>query len=135
MRKLVALAALALTVSCDATTAVTFDAEAGTYTLLSINNDALPAPFDDDGSTVTVTAGSMVLNANGTFSYSQTSSNGTDAISGKFTKNGDTYTFDPDEVAGEGPQDNGSGVISGTTLTLTTGSSASGIDVRVYQKS
>jgi hypothetical protein len=93
------------------------DSVVGTYALASIDGDALPASIGAGTQDArTVTAGSMTLNANNTFSFSETSSAGTDAVSGTWTLSGSTITFDPSE-----PGDtNATAVVSGNTLSLTT---------------
>ena len=104
---------------------------AGTYTLQKVNGSNLPANWNDEGvGTVQITAGSVVINANGTFSYSETRSNGSDAISGTWTQAGGTYTFVPSDA--EGTDDHGTGTFAGTQFTLTTPDNPT--TTRIYQK-
>lgn len=94
----------------------------GSWTMTAINGDPLPAPLNDGGSIRNMTAGSFTANANGTFSYSETSTeDGVDAITGTWVaaSAANTFTFTPNEIPGEGVPSNGTVVVSGNTATLT----------------
>jgi hypothetical protein len=85
----------------------------GTYTLVSVNGHALPAPFEQS----TITSGSIVVNADNTFTYTENhSGSAAHVTSGTWSLSGSTYTFHP-TAAGE---TDGTGTLSGTTLTITT---------------
>lgn len=102
---------------------------AGSYTLQKVNGSNLPANWNDNGTMVQITAGSVTINANGTFSFSESRSNGPDAISGTWTQAGGTYTFVPSDASG--PDEYGTGTFSGSQFTL---SVESGTLIRIYQK-
>ena len=106
----------------------------GNWTLQTLNGDPLPAPWSDNGETFTVTAGSLVVNANGTFTFTETmTGEPLDQTSGAWNSASGTNTFTlvPSAQTGE-EQHNGTAVVSGNTLTLTI---EGGSDVRVYQRS
>jgi hypothetical protein len=105
---------------------------AGTYSLQKLNGNNLPAPWTDNGVTRTVTSGTVVINANGTFTYSETNNSFTDNTSGTWTKDGDVYTFNPTEEPGQDNSTNGTGTFVGTTFTLTINDGTTSI--RIYQK-
>jgi hypothetical protein len=121
MKKLASLALLVLVASCNlfggddgGDTAIV-----GTWTLQSVNGDPLPANFQDGEFTAQITAGTAVVSADGTFSYSETWDGESDITSGTWTKSGDTYTFQPNELVGENTQVPGYATVSGNTMTLT----------------
>ena len=106
---------------------------AGSWTLQSLNNDPLPAPWNDNGITRTVTAGSVSINANGTFSYTETvTGQPLDQTTGTWTATAtaNTYSFIPNAQSGEATN-NGTGVFTQNTMTLTIAGSS---DVRVYSR-
>lgn len=133
MKKLLLLSLLAAVAACDSVTATGNDAIVGTYALQSVNGDPLPSAFNDNGTTVQITAGTFTINANATFTYNETSDGQADITTGTWSKNGDTYTFDPAETAQEPTQTNGFATLSGTTLTLTVNDQG-GTIVRVLTK-
>jgi len=90
----------------------------GSWTLQSVNGDPLPASFDDNGNTVQITAGSATINANNTFTYSETWDGSQDVTNGTWAKDGNTYVFTPNAVVGE-VQVPGYVTVSGNTMTLT----------------
>lgn len=135
MKKLLALSLLIATVSCDEAATVAGGATiAGTYTLQSVNGDPLPSNFTDNGTTIQITAGTFTVTANGTFSYSETWSSGTDVTTGTWTLNGDTYTFVPTPTQQDPNPTNGYGTLSGTTLTLTVTETGQAAVVRILTK-
>ncbi|HEX7939622.1 MAG TPA: hypothetical protein VF483_11605 [Gemmatimonadaceae bacterium] len=138
MKRFVLLVAMAGVVACgtkeksitDTTVSV-----AGTYALQSVNNDPVPSNYNDAGNVVVISAGTLTMNANGSFSYSETWSTGADVTTGVWSKTGDTYTFVPDAKPGEGAQSNGVATITADgTMTLTV-QETSQTTVRVLQKS
>lgn len=105
----------------------------GNWTLQSLNADPLPAPWTDAGQTFTVTAGSLAVNANGSFTFTETmTGRPLDQTSGTWTSasGANTFTLVPTLDAGE-EQNNGTATVSGNTLTLTIANST---DVRVYSR-
>ncbi len=84
----------------------------GLYTLVSVNGEALPV----DIGVVEISAGSIQLNSDGTYSISLTADLGggpeTATDSGTFTVDGSTVVFD-----GEFTRDF-TGTVSGNTLTI-----------------
>ena len=79
---------------------------AGTYSLRTVNDQALPATIESDASgRVDVASGSVVLRADGTFTdqtefrlVSGTSSTTeTDVITGTYTRSGSTVQFSPSD--------------------------------------
>ena len=137
MKRFALLVAMAGVVACgtkeksitDTTVSV-----AGTYTLQSVNNDPVPSNYNDAGNIVVISAGTLTMNANGTFTYSETWSTGADVTTGTYSKTGDSYTLVPNAKPGEGPQSNGVATItSDGTMTLTVQETAQ-TTVRVLQK-
>lgn len=137
MKRFALLVAMAGVVACgtkeksitDTTVSV-----AGTYTLQSVNNDPVPSNYNDAGNIVVISAGTLTMNANGTFTYSETWSTGADVTTGTYSKTGDSYTLVPNAKPGEGPQSNGVATITGDgTMTLTVQETAQ-TTVRVLQK-
>jgi hypothetical protein len=106
----------------------------GTYTLQSLDGDPLPAIWNDNGTNRTVTSGTVVINANGTFTYTETNNSFSDNTVGTWTKAGDVYTFNPTEGVGEEPSSNGTGTFAGTTFTLSIPHDGGGTSIRVYMK-
>ena len=95
----------------------------GSYTLVSVNGHALPAPFEN----TTITGGSVTVNANNTFTYVENRVNNvTQTITGTWSVSGSTYTFHP---TSEQDGSDATGVLSGTTLTINTSE-----QVLVYHK-
>ena len=94
---------------------------AGVYTLESINGN--PLPFAETAQT-TITAGSITLNADGTFSSSVTTNSNTRPFSGTFTLvEPSTIRF---AATGEEPL---SGTLEGDTITIIVDG-----DTQVYRK-
>ena len=107
---------------------------AGTWTLHTVGGSSLPAQYQDGDLTYNVTAGHVVINANGTFSYSETTTqDGVDAVSGTWVaaSAANTDTFTPNDIPGEGEQGYGTGVFAGNVMTLTI---SNGGPVRTYQR-
>ena len=81
----------------------------GLYTLVTVNGEELP--FEDPG--IEISAGSIQLNSDGTYSISLTIDFGsgpeTDTATGTFTVDGSTVDFDGGEFTG---------TVSGNTLTI-----------------
>ena len=127
-RALLALASVAL-LGCpgDSTTSPSSSSYVGTYTLISVGGTALPAPSGDPGQTIT--AGTLTLNSNGTFSYNETRNpGGAQPATGTYTVSGLNVTYDPSDQSG-----GASGVFSSDTyssLTVT----PSGEPVLVFHK-
>lgn len=136
MKRLLYVAALPLLLAAcpgsDDPTAPEATELIGSWTLQSLNNDPLPAPWNDNGITRTMTAGSATISANGNFTYSETADAQVDNTTGTWhaTATAHTYTFIPNAQPGE-TTNNGTGVVSGNTLTLTIAGSS---DVRVLQR-
>ena len=72
MRRFVAAAAVALTLACgsDGSTTPTNTAIAGTYSLQTINGSALPFTFVSGTDSLTVTADTILVGSDGTWSES-----------------------------------------------------------------
>lgn len=140
MRRIVPLLLLAtaMAASCpgsDSTDPTDDNSPVGSWTLQSINNDPLPAEVADGEFTFTVTAGSVVVNANGTFSFSETSdADGVDVTNGTWVaaSAANTYTFTPNPDPEDEDQSNGTTVVDGNTMSLTIANSP-GV-VRRYQR-
>ncbi len=132
-RVLLALATVAL-FGCpgDSTTSPSGSSTyVGTYTLVSVAGAALPAASGTSGQTTT--AGTLVINANNTFSYSETRTpSGSMSNTGTYTVSGLNITYTPNPVSGQNQQ-GATGVFSSnsyTTLTVT----PSGEPVLVFTK-
>jgi hypothetical protein len=114
-RVLLALGTVAL-LGCpgDSTTSPSTSTYVGTYTLISVGGTALPAPSGTSGETTT--AGSVVINANGTFTYSETRTpSGSQTSSGTYTVSGLNITYIPTSQSDQGA----TGVFSNSYATLT----------------
>jgi len=115
-RALVALVSLfVLTTAgvCDSTDTTSPEGVAGTYTLVSVNGQNLPATTQDG----TITAGSLTINANNTFSFSETrTGQAAQVASGTWSVSGSTYTFHPTSA---GDNEDATGTINGNTATIT----------------
>lgn len=138
MKRLIMLFTLAVAAACgnkDKDVTGIDASVVGTYTLQSVNNDPIPSNFDDNGSIVVISAGTATLNADGTFTYSETWDGVADVTSGTYSKTGDTYTFVPTPTAGDPTPTNGIATISaGGTMTLTVTEPGQSPTVRVLQK-
>ncbi|HEY2849227.1 MAG TPA: hypothetical protein VGI97_05075 [Gemmatimonadaceae bacterium] len=90
----------------------------GTYTLISAGGHGLPAASGD--SAQTITAGTLTINSDNSFSYNETRNpGGAQVSSGAYTLSGVNITFLPSSVDDTGA----TGVFSnnGATLTVTPG--------------
>ena len=138
LKHLVVLLALAtIAADCpfgDSSTDPQTDVVVGVWTLQSVNGDPLPANFADGEFTAVISAGSATVNANGTFSYSETWDSQVDVTAGTWTKDGSTYVFDPAEQGGEETQINGYATVSGSTMTLTVSEPGLSPTVRILTK-
>ncbi len=121
MRRILSIGALCLLVACgeDSNSVFSPSGVSGTYNLTSVNGVALPATVtgeDDLGNpeTVTFTAGSLTLQADGTHTSSVTAAAfGTDTGTGTYTLVG-TSTINFVESDGE----TFSGTLSGNRITI-----------------
>ena len=124
MRKIVGslfiLAAVAIMPACSDSTGPN-RAVTGSYTLISINGVLMPVVFSvDQFFTLRITAGSLTLSSNNTFTasatYEQTPAGGgakttdTQTCAGTYAMNGNTITF----TEGTGTSGNCGGVYTGT---------------------
>jgi hypothetical protein len=107
----------------------------GTWNLQSLNGDPLPAEWEDNGEPQTVTAGTIVVAANGNFTYTETAGGESDNTTGvcTLTTPPRTYTCDPNEPPGETNDVNGIAVVNGDSMTLTISESGDNT-VRVYAR-
>lgn len=124
-RVLFALATVAL-LGCGDTTDPTASGYVGTYTLVTVGGVALPAPSGDPGQTIT--AGSVVLRSDNTFTYSETrnpSGGGDNGTSGTYSLSGANITFTPTTVGDTGAT--GAFSSDGATLTVNPGEGGEGI--------
>ena len=89
---------------------------AGTYTLLSVDGEGLPAGFGTPG--LEIEAGSLTLNQDMTYSTSVTTVDTMGALVNQSTSVG-TYTFDQGAITLTPSQGGAaSGSVSGTTVTI-----------------
>lgn len=124
MRKILTALAALLVIACGDSTGPD-TSHVGTYTLLSVDGEALPVSFTDGFATIVLTSGHVTLNADGTFAdvLSYTVTEGTDSYSdtetysGTYTRSGSNITFN---VTSPDP-DTYRMTLSGTTLTQTDG--------------
>src|SRR5690348_2194966 len=117
-RTLLALASLfVLTTAgvCDSTDTTSPDGSAvGSYTLVSVNGQSLPATFEQS----TITGGSLVMSAS-TFTYTEHRTGQADHVtSGTWTQSGTSLTFHP---TSEGDNQDATGTVSGSQLTVNGG--------------
>jgi hypothetical protein len=99
---------------CDSGSTTEAGSIVGSYTLVSVNGQNLPAQFDQ----MTITAGSATVSANNTFTFSETVEGlGPNVITGTWSQSGSTYTFHP---TSEQDSEDGTATLSGSTLTITT---------------
>jgi hypothetical protein len=116
-RTLLALASLfVLTTAgvCDSTDTTSPDGNGivGTYTLVSVNGQTLPATFEQS----TITGGSVVITASNTFTYTESRSGQANHVtSGTWSQSGSTYTFHPTSA---GDNTDATGTLSGSQLTI-----------------
>jgi len=110
-RILIALVTAATIVACGSTTDVSSSSVVGTYTVISLNGQALPAKTD---SGQTVSAASLAINANDTYVFTQTIAGVTESDSGSYVLSGNNITFTPSTQGHTGA----TGVFDGTTLTV-----------------
>ena len=83
----------------------------GTYALVSVNGHTLPA-VDDNGNTIS--AGSVTLRGDNSFTVSETSAGDQQTTTGTYSVSGNSITFTPST-----PGDTGAiGTFDGTTLTV-----------------
>jgi hypothetical protein len=107
----------------------------GTWTLQSVNNDPLPSNWNDNGTTRVITSGSIVVQANLAFAFTEAIQGiGNDNTSGtcSLTTAPATYTCVPTPVAGE-DQNNGIAVVNGNSMTLTITDQGQ-TDTRIYSR-
>lgn len=77
----------------------------GTYQLQSVNGEAVPVSFEEGEETITVSEGSLNLDADGTFdieiemsfTVGDVTTPETVSLSGDYTRTGNTLTFDHDD--------------------------------------
>jgi hypothetical protein len=108
----------------------------GTWTLQSLNGDQFPANGNDNGNVRVVTAGQIVVNANMSFTYTETvEGDDSDVSTGtcSLTTAPATYTCDPTENAGEPAQTNATAVVNGSSMTLSISESGTAT-TRVYSR-
>jgi hypothetical protein len=119
-RALLALATVAL-FGCpgDSTTSPSSTSYVGSYTLISAGGTALPAPSGTAGQTIT--AGTVAINADGTFTYNETRTpSGSMTSSGTYTLSGVDITFTQTNQAQGSDSGGATGVFnSATSLTVT----------------
>lgn len=135
-RSLFALLLLPMFLACDEDTVgpETDNSHVGVYQLQSVNGDDVPVSIEEDGGIFTMLGASVTLNANGTFSMAaqmQFTIDGettpqNDALSGTYTRAGNTVTFEHggDDVGFE------TATLSGDVLTTAGG----GDEVLVFEK-
>ncbi|HEX2166209.1 MAG TPA: hypothetical protein VHG09_03125 [Longimicrobiales bacterium] len=134
MRRLVALALiLPILAACDDDPTEPDNSHVGTYTLVSVDGETVPVAIDEGDGVLTISDGTVTLNANGTFAIdidiSFTEGEQTTpedlALTGTYTRSGNTVTF-------SGHDDEGfeTATISGDVLTTTGG----GDEVIVFER-
>jgi hypothetical protein len=136
MKRIVLVLGLALTAAAacpgDEDPTGTNGSITGTYALQSVNGDPLPAQWVDGPNTLTITAGSLTMNANLSFAWSETADGITESLTGTcvLTTSPSTYTCSPQN--GDEP---GIVAFSGNVATLTTpGGTAASTENRIYAK-
>jgi hypothetical protein len=113
-RYLIAFAAVALLGCSKSSTGPSTTSTVGTYTLVSVGGVALPAPSGDPGQTVT--AGNLVLNADGSFTYAETRNpGGVQSSGGTYTVTGVNISLVPTSQGDTGA----TGVFSDGNATVT----------------
>lgn len=125
---------LATLVACEEDPSGVDNAHVGVYQLTTINGQPVPVSFSEDGGVITIVGASITLNADDTFSvaaqlrftFGGQTQNETHALSGTYTKSGNTVTFDH-EGEDEGFE---TATINGNVLTTRGG----GDEVLVFQK-
>lgn len=139
---LLTLAATTMAADCpggDDTTGPDGDGDnslVGSWTLQSLNNDPLPSNWNDNGTTRVITSGSIVVNANLSFTFTEAIQGlGNDNTTGtcSLTTPPATYTCDPTEGTGEPNGNNGIAVVNGNSMTLTVTDNGQ-TDTRVYSR-
>jgi hypothetical protein len=98
---------------CDSTdtTSPNGDDLVGTYTLISVNGQPLPATFEQS----TITGGSIVITAS-SFTYTETRSGQANHVtSGTWSRSGSAITFHPTSA---GDDQDAAGTLSGSQLTV-----------------
>lgn len=111
MRRILLLALAAAAIGCGSTTDTGNDTIVGTYTLVSVNGNALPTKNNNGA---TISAGSLSLGADGAFAFSETDSDGSHMTAGTYAVSGNNITFTPSTPGESGA----TGVVDGTTLTV-----------------
>jgi hypothetical protein len=119
MRKLLALACLAVFVACSDSTSPT--SIAGTYSLTTVNGVALPFVVQASGPKIELLSDQIILNAGGTFSESENLryTNGT-AVTTQTSTDAGTYTVSGTAITFLFTSDGSTGTatLSGNTLTV-----------------
>ena len=113
-RTLFALASLFVLTTAgvwDSTDTTSPDGLVGTYTLVSVNGQSLPATFEQS----TITGGSIVISAS-TFTYTESRTGQANHVtSGTWSQSGSTITFHPTSA---GDNQDATGTLSGSQLTI-----------------